>query len=138
MTKHFIITKGGIARLMEADDSVVDPMDEVAKWHADDQALVTASRAIDLADLPADRDWWAREGWEDDGANITVNMTKVRAAFEQHLDKAKLIEARGLLEREMVGEDVTSDKARLRAFSPNTAAASTPAALRALWPQWLL
>ena len=135
--KHFLITKNGIARLMATDDSVVDPMDEIAKWPEADQAQITAARAIDFVDIPTDQEWWVREGWEDSGVSITVNMSKVRAVFDQYLSDRRRDLARDLIEREMAGEDVTAEKTRLQGFSPDTATATTPAALRAMWPEWL-
>ena len=78
-----------------------------------------------------------REGWEDSGVSITVNMSKVRAVFDQYLSDRRRDLARDLIEREMAGEDVTAEKTRLQGFSPDTATATTPAALRAMWPEWL-
>ena len=121
---------------MSAEDFVVDPMTEVAKWAPEIRAQVTATRAIELADLPADRDAYLRDAWEDDGAALTVNMVKARAAFELHLGRAKLGKAAELQVREFAGENIAAEKAALQAINPTALAAgkATPAALKAAWP----
>ena len=77
--KKYVIIKDGIARIMEAQDSVTDPMDEIKKWHPDDQAKVTSVREISENDIPANRTVALRDAWEDDGSKINVNLTKARA-----------------------------------------------------------
>ena len=70
--RKFVIVKDGIARIMEAQD-YVDPLDEIKKWHPDDQAKVTSVREISESDIPVNRTVALRNAWEDDGSNITVN-----------------------------------------------------------------
>jgi hypothetical protein len=106
--RHFLITKNGVARLMICRDDT-DGASEVAKWHAADQAQVTAVREISEADIPEDRDHYLRDAWEDDGGNAVVNMTKAKAAFERAVRAANL--------------DV-----------PQADSARTPTELKALWP----
>ena len=77
--KKFVIVKDGIARIKEAQDSVTDPMDEIKKWHPDDQAKVTSVREISESDIPVNRTVALRDAWEDDGSKINVNLTKARA-----------------------------------------------------------
>ena len=77
--RKFVIIKDGIARIMEAQDSVTDPMDEIRKWHPDDQAKVTSVREISESDIPVNRTVALRDAWEDDGSKINVNLTKARA-----------------------------------------------------------
>ena len=77
--KKFVIFKDGIARIMEAQDSVTDTMDEIKKWHPDDQAKVTSVREISESDIPVNRTVALRDAWEDDGSKINVNLTKARA-----------------------------------------------------------
>ena len=77
--RKFVIIKDGIARIMEAQDSVTDPMDEIKKWHPDDQAKVTSVREISESDIPVNRTVALRDAWEDDGSKINVNLTKARA-----------------------------------------------------------
>ena len=76
--RKFVIVKDGIARIMEAQDSV-DPLDEIKKWHPDDQAKVTSVREISESDIPVNRTVALRDAWEDDGSKINVNLTKARA-----------------------------------------------------------
>jgi len=75
--RKFVIVKDGTARIMEAQDSV-DPLDEIKKWHPDDQAKVTSVREINESDIPVNRTVALRNAWEDDGSNITVNLSKAR------------------------------------------------------------
>ena len=77
--RKFLIIKDGIARIMEAQDSVTDPMDEIKKWHPDDQAKVTSVREISESDIPVKRTVALRDAWEDDGSKFNVNLTKARA-----------------------------------------------------------
>ena len=72
--RKFVIIKDGIARIMEAQDSVTDPMDEIKKWHPDDQAKVTSVREISENDIPVNRTVALRDAWEDDGSKINVNL----------------------------------------------------------------
>jgi len=76
--RKFVIVKDGIARIMEAQD-YVDPLDEIKKWHPDDQAKVTSVREISESDIPVNRTVALRNAWEDNGTNITVNLVKARA-----------------------------------------------------------
>jgi hypothetical protein len=130
--RHFLITKNGVARVMTCRDDT-DGAAEVAKWHPDDQAQVTAIREISEADIPAEADHYLRDGWEDDGGKIVVNMIKARASFNKAVRTAKLAKARELQLREDIGEDVTAERAALT-VTPDLAGADTPAKLKALWP----
>lgn len=155
--RTFVVTRNGTARVartyalgpggrsitpdiegqIEEITPAPDMADEVARWHPSQFAEVTATREISEADIPALRDAFLRDAWEDDGTSINVNMVKARASFERELREAKLGTARELNDRETIGEDVTSEKAALRATNPNSSAAATPQALRALWPATL-
>ena len=79
--RKYVIIMDGIARIMEAQDSVTNAMREIEKWHPDDQAKVTSVREIsaDGADIPTNRSVALRDAWEDDGSKINVNLTKARA-----------------------------------------------------------
>lgn len=74
--KTFVITKGGVARIMSAIDSISDPMDAIAKWHPDDRAEVTATRRIESADIPPQAT--LKDAWRDTGSAIRVDMPVAR------------------------------------------------------------
>ena len=77
--KKFVFIKDGVARIMTAQDYVTDPMVEIRKWHSDDQAKVTSVREISANDIPTNTTIAMRDAWEDNGSEITVNLTKARA-----------------------------------------------------------
>ena len=97
----------------------------------------TAIRLCDFAALPANRDF--RNAWTDNGTFVTVDLAKARVIQKERIDRARLQKARELLEREMLGEDVTAAKNQLRAMDAQTIVdgAATVAALRAAWPAGL-
>lgn len=79
--KYFVITKNGIGRIMEAADSVSDPMGEIAKWHPADQAQVTTARRISKSAIPADYAY--RDAWRDTGSAIEIDMPEARAVHRR-------------------------------------------------------
>lgn len=85
--KYFVITKGGVARVMQADDSVTDPMDEVAKWHPADRAQVTSARPISRAEIPDEKR--LRDAWVDTGSKIVVDLAKARQCARKCLEAAE-------------------------------------------------
>lgn len=68
-----------------------------------------------------------------------VNMPKARDIQTKRINEAKRISARDLIEREMMGEDIATEKAALRAMNMLQAinAAQTPEALSVIWPAGL-
>lgn len=135
----FAITKadGGVA-IMRLYNDAATPEAEVARYHPDQQALFEQPlqiREITESDIP-ERDEY-RDDWEDTGSAIATNMAKARARFDAMVRDAKLAKARELRAREDIGENVAAERAQLQATNPNSSAASTPAALKALWPPGL-
>ena len=144
--KTFIIVKGGIARVMSAVDSVVDPMEHVAKWLPADQAQVTSAREIDRADLPNNPEF--KDAWEDDGQKIAVNMPIAREIHANHIARALIAEIARLKVKEreerINGNTAQADThastiTALEALNLNVLAmqianASNPTALSAIWP----
>lgn len=131
--RTFVITKSGIARIMQCRDDT-DGAACVAKWHPDDQAQVTNIREISPDEIPADRDAFLRDAWEDDGTKIAVNVEKAKAAFEKHLDRERLAQAALLQRREMAGEDVSAERTALQAMKPDVRGLKTVAEIKAAWP----
>lgn len=142
---HAGIVPAGIKVMPEADAAGLwgdwepiypEPAEIVAKFHPDKRAKVTGARVIAPVDIPADREPFLRDAWEDDGETIAVNMVKARAAFETQLTAVKRSQAGDLLKREMAGEDIAAEKVALQAIDPRALATgkATPADLKAAWP----
>ena len=146
--KHFVIVKNGIARIMEAQDFVTDPMDEVAKWAADDQAQVTSVREISKADIPNIRSITMRDAWEDDGTKISVNMTKARVnkvVYEVRPERDKRLAVLDIEHRMASGDAAKQTAIDVKAqtlrdipttIQPALDAITTPEALEAWQPTW--
>jgi hypothetical protein len=84
---------------------------------------------------PKDREF--RNALEKPGMGVPiVNMTKARVIHSDRITGAKRALARDLLEREMEGEDINTEKAQLRAINVQGQinSATTPATLKAIWP----
>lgn len=78
-----------------------------------------------------------RDALEKPGLGLpAVNMAKARVIQTQLIQSAKERKARNLIEQEMLGKNITADKAILRAINKTAqiAAAQTPADLENLWP----
>ncbi len=129
-------TEGDLPEIVPAPTAI----EVIAKYHPDKQAKITGSREITEADLPTDTEHWARDGWEDDGATIIINLAKAKASFEKYIITLKRAKALDILARETAGEDVTSEKATLQAINPQALVAAAPdiAALRAALPAGLI
>lgn len=153
--RTFVITKDGIARVMRTyatDGTQDDPegLAEVAEWAADSQAQVTSVREISEADIPSIRSITMRDAWEDDGANISVNMVKARAnkiAYEVRPEmERRLVQARDDLEATEDNSNA-AEQARVRTrrrklrslpatIQSDLDAIDTPEALEAWQPNW--
>ena len=148
--KNFVIVKAGIARIMEAQDFVTDPMDEVAKWSAANQAQVVSARAILPADIPAARSIALRDAWEDDGAKITVNMAKARVNkvdYEVRPERDARLRALDVVYMRADEAGNVADKQRIAikkqklrdlpaTIQPDLDSITTPEALEAWKPVW--
>ena len=92
---------------------------------------------VDEADIPTDRTF--RNAWKHSGGVFSVDMSSARDIQATRVEIAKREKARDLIERDMMGEDITADKAALQGISvaSQIAAAKTPNALKAVWPDIL-
>ena len=81
-----------------------------------------------------------RGSWMMMGGAVKEDLALARIIQKKRIDRAKTHQARELLEREMLGEDITADKAQLRAVNPQAIVdgAANIAALKAAWPASLL
>jgi len=142
MSRHVII-KNGIARIMDALEGA-DPLDEVARWHPDDQAQVTEAYAINEADIPAEyqfKDAWrkgARKPIETDMvAAADIQMDRIRKRRDAKLVKLDL----DYMKADEAGDNATKDsiaqqKKKLRDL-PETydlSGHTSPGALKDDWP----
>lgn len=154
----FVITKGGIARIMRTyklspngnvslnDPDAPDAQDMIAQWHPNDQAAVTGVREINDSDIPSFIAF--KDAWRDDGINITINMPTAREIHAEHLANAQAAEiARLNVEerRERLKANIAqanqhaADQTALEALDLNVLAtqiqtAPNPTALAAVWP----
>lgn len=89
---------------------------------------------VDEANIPTDKSF--RNAWEHAGGVFSVDMVKARDIQTAHIEAAKREKASDLIEREMMGGDITSERAALRAVDVTSqiTAAKTPAALKSVWP----
>lgn len=94
----------------------------------------TRVAVMDTDDLPVDHHHFklARE-WS--GAEVVINMAKARVEHAARINEMKLVRARELSDREMIGEDVSTEKAQLqnRDYETAIANAPNPTALKAIW-----
>lgn len=127
----------------EAVDAIKDNAVKSAIERGD--GPITNIKIVNDADVP-EVDYVAgthgdfRDALENIGAGPpTVNMDKARSIQEERVAIAKLQKAQTLLVRETAGENITAEKAALRAIDVRSeiAAAQTPDELRAVWPQGL-
>lgn len=131
--------------------SVVNPAPEfMAKFNNETEGLA----AIQAKSIPADAtdietidktllpDREFRNAWvhSTGPAPVTVDMSKAREIQTERINKAKRVLARGLLEREMLGENIITEKATLVAIDMAQAinAAQTPRTLSNVWPPGLV
>ena len=96
------------------------------------------SQIVDEAAVPTDRTF--RNAWEQAGATVTVSMAKARNLQEAEINRRRREKIRDLLEREALGENVTADKATVRAVNARTLvnSATTTEELKAVMPTELL
>ena len=89
------------------------------------------------AQIPADREF--RNAWEQAGGIISTNLAKARDIQANRIEAARIKAARGMLEREALGENITAEKANLRAIDARATvdAAQNIAALKQAWPATL-
>ena len=155
--RTFIITKGGIARVMRtyalapvtgrallAAPNAPDAAEIIStKWHPRHASQVTKIREITEADIPITHVF--KDAWEDDGTDVVVNMPKARAIQMDRIREARdaeLVVADNDLKKAEDAAD-TAEITRVRARRkklrdiPQTfdlTVAATPEALDALWP----
>lgn len=152
----FAITKNGICRIMRtyaidpatgrvsiSSSDAPDGADEVAKWHANDQAQVTTIREIQESDVPVHYQY--KESWRDDGANIVPDMTVakvikmdiIRAPRDAELDRLDKDYNRAVGRKQTVEADAIEAKREALRNVPQTfelSTATTLEELHALWP----
>lgn len=89
---------------------------------------------VDEADMPTDREF--RDAWRQAGDVVTIDLPTARTIQKARVQRAKRAKARELNERETAGEDVTGEKAILRAVSvdQDIDRASDLDGLKATWP----
>lgn len=92
---------------------------------------------VDETIIPTDRTY--RNAWRQAGGNISVDMPAARVIHANHIEAAKRKLARDLIEREMMGENVTAEKTALRAIDVGAeiTAAQTTDSLKDAWPMAL-
>lgn len=117
--------------------SVVHPAPGIGMDEVMDRSIptdATSVRVVDHLSIPTDREF--RNAWFDDGTGIDHDMTKCRSIQKERIDRAKLQKARSLLEREMLGENIVAEKAKIRAINSDqiVGAALDLAALKASFP----
>ena len=126
--------------------SIVNPTPQFLASFADEADGMATIRArnvppdatdvvqVDETNIPADRTY--RNAWRQNGGAFSTDMPMAREIHSVHIGIVKRKKARELIEREMMGEDVTAERAALRAVNATAqiAAAQTPAALKAVWP----
>jgi hypothetical protein len=132
---------GGVSIMTVIDPAQAD--EALAKWRAVHPGAYVAHREIAEPDIPADRTF--RNAW---GADLAVDMSKAR---EIHRHRMRAVRAPKLaaLDAEYMRADETGDAARKAEIAarkqalrdvtadPGIAAATTPEALQAVWPNAL-
>ena len=122
-----------------AINRVVDRNKEVGNLPADDVGVTIADESSLLGgSLEASKTQREFRGaWEFTRPNIEENLTKARVIQRDRIDRAKTRQVRKLLEREMLGEDITAAKAQLRTVNPQEIVdgAINIAALKSSWPE---
>ena len=148
--RTFAITKNGVCRIMRTytlgpdrhplPERGADAADEVAKWHPSDQAEVTTIREIAEADVPdfnhANPMVGLKDAWRDTGTAIEVDVDAAKLVQVGHVARYHRAAARDMLEREAMGQDVTTEKASLKSIvaSADIAPLTTPESIRDYWP----
>lgn len=134
------MTNGGVA-IMRTD--VADPMTKVAEWDPPLQARVTGVwREIQLGDIPTDRTF--RDAWVDQGSGaIDHDMDKAKVIQQARIERAKAGKMSDLAAQWNVesakgntaqANAIRSQIATVEAATVDVSKASTPEALKALWP----
>lgn len=107
--------------------SVIVPVQRyVDSFESEDEALqaiiandlppeATAHAIIEDSELPQDRK--LRNAWVFNGNAVVEDVSKARDLVAERINRLKKFKARELIEREMIGEDVTQEKAALRALN---------------------
>tara|TARA_R110002126_G_scaffold106553_1_gene241598 strand:+ start:89 stop:529 length:441 start_codon:yes stop_codon:yes gene_type:complete len=88
----------------------------------------------DASAIPTDFEF--RDAWVAPGGVISVDLDKAKALQASRINAAKLVKARELVDMEMMGENVATDKAALQAINAATlvAGATSIDELKAVWP----
>mgnify|MGYP001560420075 CR=1 FL=1 len=92
---------------------------------------------VDESVIPTDRTF--RNAWEKNDSGITVSMTKARNIQEVRINEARRNKMRELLERTELGENLTTERAQIRALDARSLvnAATTIDELRVSMPEVL-
>ena len=134
---HLVIERsdGGVTVFRDFPDDL-DAEEHVAKWQQsyNDATVVSFEK---MTTVPVDREF--RNAWFLGSGAIEVDLAKARDIQAGRIEAARLSAARDMLDRETLGEDVTAEKARLRAIDARAAVNAAPdiAALKAAWPAGL-
>jgi len=96
------------------------------------------SQFIDLSAIPADRTF--RNAWRQNGATVQIDLPAARAFMEKRIEEQRRIKIRDVLEREALGENVSVEKASIRAINARALvdAAQTPEELKVVMPAVLI
>lgn len=89
---------------------------------------------VDELDIPVGREF--RGAWRQSAGVISVDMPKARNIQMARIENAKQEMAQDIILRDMMGEDMASDKAALRNMNADSqiASAQTPGVLKHAWP----
>ena len=144
--KRIIYTRpdGGVSVVVPAPDFVAEfktEADALAVIQSGVQASATNVAVCDAADIPADRMF--RNAWRRSIAGppmISIDMPAARAIHALRINEAVRAKAGDLINREAMGEDVTTEKIALRDINVQQQinVAKTPEELAVIWPAQLI
>jgi hypothetical protein len=129
---------GGVTILSPKEGKNPIPAEAVAKWsESADPSWLPVQSYHEIDELPA-RDEF-RNAWESDGSRIGINMEKARDLHMARIRRVRNAELARLDIEQLRGRDVAAEKQTLRDLPDNLdlSTASTPEALKAIWPSEL-
>ena len=90
---------------------------------------------VDSSSLPVDYDVF-KESRTWNGGGVTLDLTKAKTIHADHIKLVRQEMIRDVIEREALGDDVTTEKAAVAAVDADTevAIAAETTSLRAIWP----
>lgn len=113
--------------------------DAEVEQRAWDKLPATATSPRFVSSVPEDRSF--RESWTDiPGVDApSVDLLKAQAIQQDRIETARKEAMQDVLLRESLGEDVTAEKARIKAIDPYALVSdkADPAALKDAWPPGL-